>query len=658
MQSLAADWREWPADRLEAELRHHNAAYWDRDAPEISDADYDLLVRRLQELRPDSAVLQALGPSDARRVARPVSHQRPMLSLDKAYDAQTVLSWAAKFEGGVVVSPKVDGVACSIRYAAGGALVVAATRGDGAVGEDITANVLRIVDVPVQIDVAQPVEVRGEVYLPLSRFEDLRGELANPRNAASGALKQKDADRFAAVGVRFLCYDVLGLDFEREVEKFAWAQAHGFTPVPTEYIAREDLEQSVQERYEDYAQGRVEIDYEIDGIVYRADRLDEQRRLGATSHHPRGAIAYKLQGEAALTVLEGVEWSVSRNGVLTPVGLVAPVNLSGAQVSRISLANWGLVRSKDLTIGAQVLAVRRGGVIPYLERVEVPGDGVIEPPARCPADGACAPKIEGDFICCGARPGEVRCSAQHVARLAHYAKAVGIEGFGEVWLDKLVGEGLLKGPADFYRLSADLLIGMERMGETLAKKLIAQIDAARRIPLAVFLTALGISTLGRSAGRALAARFRTLEAVRGASIEEIATLPKFAENTAGQVVEGLRMRAGFIEELLGLGVQVLEDEGKTAPVEGGPLAGQSFLFTGTLTQMARAEAQAQVVALGGSAASSVSRKLSFLVVGDAGKAGSKLTKAEELGIPVLSESAFMEKLAQAQAQAQIDEDGG
>ncbi len=631
---LPEGWEAWPQAKLEAEVRRHNWLYWDRAAPEISDYDYDRLVERLRAVAPDAPVLSALGPTE--RLGADVEHRHPMLSLDKCYDPDTLQKWADKFAGDVVMTPKVDGVAASLRYE-DGRLIVAATRGSGTVGEDITANVLRIPSVPKHIPVERPVEVRGEIYLPLSKFALVKDQFANPRNTAAGALKNKNADRSEAMGLCFLAYDALIDGATRQIEKFAQLAQWGFTPVEHALLPKDGM----QAGYERYVARRAELDYEIDGVVFRADRLDEAARLGATSHHPRYAIAYKLQGDSATTHLRQVEWSVSRSGALTPVGIVDPVVLSGATVTRISLHNWGLVQSKKLSINAEVVAMRRGGVIPYLEAVVTPGDTEIVPPATCPSCDSPV-RVEGDFVFCGSATG---CRMTAVGELAHYANTVGIEGFGEVWLETLVDAGLLHTPADFYRLRAADLIEFDRMGETLAQKLVDRVQARREIPLAVFLQSLGVPHLGRTASQTLARHFRTLRAVREAKIEDLVGLPKFGELLATKVAEGLGARAHLVDALLAAGVSATDDPGAPAATGEGPLAGKSFLFTGTLAQMTRDEAQEKVAALGGKAASGVSKHLSYLVVGDEGKAGSKLQKARDAGVTVLSEAEFLALLA-------------
>ena len=637
---LPPDWRDWGVARLEAALREHNHRYWDLHAPVVSDYAYDRLVERVRELAPTSPVLDEMGPT-AEQLGNPVEHAHEMLSLDKAYDEEALQKWAAKFEGELVMTPKIDGVACSIRYD-GGALMVAATRGSGRVGEDITANVLRIANVPNTISITGPVEVRGEVYLPWSAFHALEGDFANPRNTAAGGLKQKDPDKAARMGLRFFVYDVIGPDIPTEIAKFETAASWGFDPVEHRLLSRDD----VQRGYESYVARRADLDFEIDGVVYKANRLDEQARLGATAHHPRYAIAYKLQGESATTHLREVIWSVSRTGALTPVGIVDPVVLSGATVTRISLHNWGLVQSKGLTLNAQVVAMRRGGVIPYLEAVVRPGDGEIRPPETCPACDAPA-RVDGDFVVCTNADG---CVAKAIGVLGHFAKVADIEGFGQVWLETLYEAGLLRTPADFYALTAADLVQFDRMGEVLAGKLVANVDAKRTLPLATFLQALGAPGLGQTASRTLARALRTLAVVRAAEPLDLVALPKFGDLLAAGVVEGIADRAELIDALLAHVTVPDEPELRAEAEATGPLAGKSFLFTGTLASMKRADAQARVVALGGTNASGVSKSLSYLVVGSQGTAGSKLAKAEKAAVEILPEDVFAALLEQAEAE--------
>lgn len=636
---LPQDWSTWDSARLERELLEHNRRYWDEHTPSISDYDYDRLLERLRELDPKSPVLDELGPSAIGEVGEAVLHAAPMLSLEKCYDEENLLKWAEKFEGSVIMTPKIDGVACSLRYNAEGVLYLAATRGDGKQGESITPNVEPMASIPQRIPPqGREIEVRGEVYMPLSAFSRLTDRFSNPRNAAAGSLKRKSERTSAEVGLKFFAYDLFGVELVNASARLDLARDWGFEPVPYDVLERDQL----QAGYESYVARREDLDYEIDGVVYRTESSLEYERLGATSHHPRGAIAYKLQGESAKTTLLEIEWGVSRNGLLTPVGIVKPVKLSGAMVSRITLHHWGMVQSKKLSIGAEVIAMRRGGVIPHLETVVTPGPHEACAPERCPqCPHLNAPTlIEGDLLRCGY---EGTCEPQAAAILRHWVNVTKIEGFGSVWLDTLTRAEILNTPVDLYTLTPQDVLHLEGVGEGRAQAWIDSIKLSCSLPLSTFLCALGVQDLGKSAAQSLAARFHTLEAVRTASVSEIASLNKFGELTGEHITSGLKARSSLIDALLEH-ITVL-DETLTAPIsEDAPLKGQSFVFTGTLVAMKREEAQVRVKALGAETPSGVSSKLSFLVVGDAGKAGSKLTKAEKLGVSVLSESEFLELL--------------
>jgi DNA ligase (NAD+) len=658
-------------------VREHNERYWVSAQPIISDYDYDRLVERLRALAPHSPVLDELGEpaplAGTGELGAPVRHARPMLSLDKCYDQEGLLKWVERLKDNsqessqeehkltiITVTPKVDGVACSLRYGADGVLILASTRGDGMMGEEITPNVRSMRSIPSQIPPqGVEVEVRGEVYMSLEAFRGHGARFVSPRNAVAGALKRKhDQEDNEALGLRFFAYDLLGdqarLDIPSSSAGLARCAEWGFTPAPVELIDATNPTEAVRElqaAYERYVIQRAELDYEIDGVVYRLDDHARYASLGFTAHHPRAAIAYKLQGESATTTLKEVEWSVSRNGLLTPVGIVEPVMLSGAMVSRISLHNWGMVQAKQLSVGAEVVAMRRGGVIPYLEAVVTPGEEPVTPPAQCPqCPKLCAGvSVEGDQVFCGY---EGVCEPQAAAILQHFVKATKIEGFGEVWLDTLTRLKVLTTPVDLYTLTPEKVIKLEGVGQRRAELWVESVNTARRLPLATFLVALGVRDLGPSAAQTIAERFGSLELTRSATVEQLAELYNLAELTATHICEGLKARATLITELLEH-IEVL-DAPKIERASG-PLDGQSFLFTGTLVAMKRAEAQARVKALGGVAASGVSKTLSYLVVGDAGKAGSKLTKAEKLEVPVLSEAEFVTLLEKAE-QVEVSEE--
>ncbi len=640
---LSEGWEAWSVSRLESELKAHNHRYWDQDAPTISDYDYDRLVERLRTLASDSPVLDELGPSTADTVGESVTHAAPMLSLEKCYDEANLLKWTVKFEGPIIMSPKIDGVACSLRYSSQGELYLAATRGDGAQGESITPNVEPMQSIPQRIPPqGVEVEVRGEIYMPLSAFNQLTDRFSNPRNAAAGTLKRKTERNAADLGLRFFAYDLFGIDRPTASERLDLAREWGFEPVPYQVLSRHEL----QAGYEGYVQRRDTLDYEIDGVVYRAERSAEYTRLGSTAHHPRGAIAYKLQGESAKTTLHDIEWGVSRNGILTPVGIVQPVKLSGAMVSRITLHHWGMIKSKGLTLGAEVIAMRRGGVIPHLETVVTPGPQPLEAPLICPqCPHLSAPTmIEGDILRCGFHG---TCEPQAAAILRHWVNVTKIEGFGSVWLDTLTRSNILTTPVDLYTLTAADVLPLDGVGEGRAKAWLESISESRLLPLSTFLCALGVQDLGKSASHALARRFLDLASIRLADVESIADIDNFGELTAQHIIGGLKSRESLIDELLAH-ITVLDEAPAAPPAADAPLAKQSFVFTGTLVSMKRSDAQSRVKALGAQTPTGVSAKLSYLVIGDVGKAGSKKTKAEKHGVTILTESAFIELLAEAE----------
>lgn len=636
-------------EQLEAEVRHHNRLYWDLNQPEISDYDYDRLVRRLQELAPDSPVLSAMGPSDVGRIGAAVTHSSPMLSLDKCYADEDLHAWAAKFEGDVVVTPKMDGIAASLRFDERGVLVLAATRGSGTAGDDITANARTIADIPSRIPEGG-VEVRGEIYMRLSVFGRFADQFSNPRNLAAGAIKHKDPQRCRDYALSFAAYDLLGTGLGTEKEKLARLVELGFPPVEQLVVGKDELRRG----YEYFAGARDKLDFEIDGVVFKANLVREQERLGATAHHPRYGIAYKFQGDSAGTTLRHVEWSVARSGVITPVAHVEPVTLSGAEVSRVSLHNAGYLHKLELfgePPGAQVMVTRRGGVIPHVEFVVQHADPAAVPddaerivfPESCPSCGG--PVIqEGDFLYC---KDPTSCRAARIGAVAHYCTVLDIQGFGDKLLAQAYDEGLLRSPVDLYTLGVEALTRLERVGKKLAGNLVAQVDDHRQVELAAFLRALGIEELGKHVSAILAEQFGTLERVRKVTVEELAAIHTIGPIIAEKVVAGLAERAELIDRLLDH-VKVLRADEAPAVGEAGPLAGKSFVFTGKLLAFDRKQGQKKVQALGGETPSGVTKQLSFLVVGDGAEAreSSKLKTAKKYvaeGAPlqIIGEKAFL-----------------
>ena len=653
-----------------------NAEYWDDNDPTLPDPLYDRVVERLRAVDPEAPILQSMGPQapsgptvDADEVVRlppeerfgtAVRHARPMLSLDKAYSAEEVRSWAEKFEGEMIVMPKLDGIACSIRYDARGRLELAATRGSGTEGEDITANVLEIEDIPATLPKGHgPLEVRGEIFMRLSVFERFKGDFSNPRNLAAGAVRNKDRAKSRAFGLSFGAYDLLEEGVASEHEKVERMKALGLPACDYEFVDRE----SIAEAFERFSTARATLDYEIDGVVYRTDRVDEQERLGSTAHHPRFAIAFKFQGDSGETTLHDVDWGVSRTGTITPMAILEPIELSGAMISRAGLHNLTRFRALGLTRGATVEVTRRGGVIPHVERVVKPGKGKepFEIPKQCPACGSPAitrQKREGEFLQCS-KPDQ--CVVARLRELEHFAKVVDIQGFGPKIVTAVVDAGLLSTPAEYYRLTLDGLVKLERLAEKSAQNLLDQIEAHRSIPLPTFLESLGIDHLGPQNAQLIAGELLSLKAVRNVDRERLCEIKGIKDAIADAIIDGLAARTAMIDELL-KEVTVPDEDPPPAPVEGesaGPLEGKSFVFTGALEAFDRKTAQKQVQALGGETPSGVSKSLSVLVVG-AGKGtkSSKQKKAEKLigegaGIEVIGEDEFVARMEQAEkAQGQ------
>jgi DNA ligase (NAD+) len=658
---------------LEALIRRTNREYWDQNAPTIPDPLYDRLVEALRRLAPDHPVLEELGQSTptgpvieaeatrtippAERLGAPVRHTRAMLSLDKCYGADDLNSWAAKFEGEIVVLPKMDGVACSLRYNEAGELFLAATRGNGSEGEDITINALEISDIPAKLKSkgaqleSLAVEVRGELFMRLSVFERYKEQYSNPRNLTAGAIKHKERGNTAAYTLSFFAYDLLNHKLMHERDKFATLKQLGFEVEECEFVARDAL----PEAYERWARRRPELDYEIDGVVYRAADVNEQIRLGSTGHHPRWSMAFKFQGDTGTTTLEEVLWSVSRTGTITPVALFKPINLSGAMVGRAGLFNLNHFEAFDLDEGATIEVTRRGGVIPYVERKIAPGSGkTFEIPTRCPA---CSSEVvrrkkrEGEFLFCS-EPS--KCVSARLGELQHFARVVDIQGFGPKVVMQAVDAGLLSSPADFYTLRTEDLENLDRLGRRSAQNLVDQVEAHKSIELSVFLQALGIDHLGKQNAILLAEEFRSLAAVRALDREALLAVRGIKDAIADAILAGLEARSELIDALLthvsvvDLGERASEEaEAEAVAAQEGVLGGKSFLFTGALEAFTRKEAEEKVAQYGGVSAAGVSKTLDYLVVG-AGKGAksSKQKKAEKLieagaGLKIITEAEFL-----------------
>jgi DNA ligase (NAD+) len=671
-------WRMTRADALQrlTELReaihHHDYLYYVASRPEVSDAEYDALMRELRELEaafpdlvaPDSPTQRVAGqPVDA---FRPVEHRAAMLSLDNAMSADDLREFEARLRRALpgaalqyVCEPKIDGLGVALLYERG-RFVRGATRGDGRVGEDVTANLRVIRSLPLALKgrlAALPeVEVRGEVFMPRAEFERLNRTLeeageatfANPRNAAAGAVRQKDPGVSAQRPLDIFLYHLghaPGADITTHADAVAALREAGLKTNPqTRRCETLDAVLAYCVRLE---QERDALGYDADGVVVKVDSLEQQRRLGSTAHHPRWAIAYKFAARQATTVVQAIEVNVGKTGALTPVAKLTPVPLAGVVISNVSLHNEDEIRRKDIRVGDTVLIERAGDVIPYVVQVVAarrpPDAAPYRFPERCPACGGVAFRPEGEayWRCMNAA-----CPAQLKERLKHFGsrRAMDIEGLGDAAIEQLVDRGYVKNFADLYRLTAEPLAGLDRFAEKSAENLAAAIAGSRQRGLARLLNALGIRLVGERVARLLAMRFGTMDRLAAATQEELAGVHGIGDVIAASVRKFFDERANItmLRELGELGVDLTE---RGAVLDGPtPLAGQTFVLTGTLPSLTRDAARERIERLGGRVTSSVTRKTTYVVVGEA--PGSKADDARRLGVRTLDEAAFLQLTGQ------------
>jgi DNA ligase (NAD+) len=677
--------------RLAAAIAHHNALYHRDDAPEISDADYDALVRANAALEADFPQLvradspsRIVGAAPAGHLAK-VAHARPMLSLDNAFADDEVAEFVARIRRflslgadepvALTAEPKIDGLSCSLRYE-GGRLVQAATRGDGQVGEDVTANVRTIADIPQRLagDAPNLFEIRGEVYMAKADFaalnQALAGErvFANPRNAAAGSLRQKDPEITRARPLRFLAHgwgEVSALPGETQSGVMAAIAGWGL-PVSDLLTLAPDLDAALV-HYRAIEAARAELPFDIDGVVYKVDRLDWQRRLGFVARAPRWGLAHKFPAERAQTTLEAIDIQVGRTGKLTPVARLTPVTVGGVVVANATLHNADEIGRLGVHPGDRVLIQRAGDVIPQI--VENLSRDDKRPgwafPDHCPDCGSEAVRAEGevDIRCTGG----LICPAQRVERLRHFVSrhAMDIEGLGGTHVESFFADGLVHSPADIYALTADALTGREGWGAVSAAKLIEAIDQSRLATLDRFLFALGIRHVGQITARDLARRYVSLAAVRDVIDRAIAAREALVQ-AVGESDEKFALRrareAAVVIETPGIGPEIADalvaffaEPHNVAVIDAllargvapadvahvtraSSVTGKTIVFTGSLETLSRDEAKAQAEALGARVAGSVSAKTDLVVAGPG--AGSKLKKAAELGIAVIDEAAW------------------
>jgi DNA ligase (NAD+) len=657
------------ASSLREQLNEHAWRYYVRDDPVIPDAEYDRLFQRLLALEARWPALQT-PDSPTRRVGAPPlegfesgQHRQPMLSLGNAFSAADMAAFVERVQGRLgqadrllcCAEPKLDGVAINLQYEQG-VLQRALTRGDGREGEIVTANVRTLHDIPLRLhgtDWPEQIEVRGEIYMPLADFEAMnarardRGEklFANPRNAAAGSLRQLDARLVAGRPLRFFAYgtgEVSGPMPDSHYDGLQWLGALGFPVNP--HIDRVEGLEGIEGYYARMLEERETLGYEIDGIVYKVDDRLQQEKLGAVARAPRWAIARKFPAREEITRVEAVEFQVGRTGSVTPVARLQPVRVAGVMVSNATLHNADEIARLDIRVGDTVVVRRAGDVIPQVVSVIMdrrPDDAVpVSFPAHCPV---CHAQLEQDpgqaVIRCS---GGLSCQAQVRAALEHYAgrRAMDIEGLGTRLVALLLDRGLVSTVADLYRLQADQISALERMGPRSADNLVKAIDASRQTTLPRFLFALGIREVGEATALALANHFRSLKAIREASAEALEEVPDVGPVVAHHVYTFFRQPHNIevIEDLVDPERCHVHWPDIEPPANGDnqPLAGQTWVLTGTLSSMSRNEAKARLQALGAKVAGSLSGNTDCLVAGD--KAGSKLDKARELGVRVMDEA--------------------
>lgn len=667
MDSTAAAER---IQQLSKEIERHNRLYYEQDTPEITDAEYDALFRELQSLEEHYPAL-ALPDSPTKRVGgRPlakfsqVRHSTPMLSLENAFTEQDIadfddrikrfLALPASAEISYVCEPKMDGVAVELVYEKG-LFTIGSTRGDGVVGEEVTENLKTIKGIPLRLKLDGPPElltVRGEVYLPLAPFQKLNQEreeageppFANPRNAAAGSLRQLDSKITARRPLHIFCYapgKLAGIDFSAQSDFLTRIPGWGLPVNPL--IRRVSGKEELIAYYGEMMEKRDDLPYEIDGVVIKVDQFSLQRDLGEKSRSPRWAIAWKFPPRQATTVIEDIVPQVGRTGVITPVAHLKRVEVSGVMVSRATLHNWEEMERKDIRKGDTVIVERAGDVIPAVVKVlteKRQGSELPLPiPESCPVCGGQVVRIEGEVAvrCVG-----LACPAQLLERVKHFASRNGmdIDGLGEKYIEQLLDLQLIHDVADLYTLSENDFMKFERMGKKLAENLLNAIEGSKSRDLSRLIFALGIRHVGEHTAKLLAGAFGSIENLAHASAEELTSVREVGPQVAESIADFFQNQENLqiIEKLQAAGVRPKAEQKRV----GGRFTGKTFVFTGSLTRFTRDEAKKMVEQEGGHAAGSVSKKTDYVVAG--AEAGSKLEKAVQLGVRVLSEEEFLELL--------------
>ncbi len=648
-------------EELRAVIEKNNRLYYDQDAPELEDYQYDALTRELRELEAafpqlvsETSPTQHVGGTASSRFAK-VTHAVKMESLLDAFSYEELRDFDRRVrDAGIqpeyVVEIKIDGLSCSLEYE-NGTLVRASTRGDGLVGEDVTANVMAIRRVPKQLkDAPEYLEVRGEVYMPHQAFQKLCAEqelqgaapFKNPRNAAAGSLRQKDAKVTAGRGLSIFVFNVQqirGKTLSSHAESLDYLKSLGLPVSPRYHVVR-DIEDAIQE-IEQIGQNRAKLDFDMDGAVIKVNAFDQRGLLGSTNKFPRWAIAFKYPPEVKETTLRSIEVAVGRTGVLTPTACFDPVFLAGTTVGRATLHNEDFIRQLGLCIGDTIQVRKAGDIIPEVIAVTAHAQDAqpYQMPAVCPSCGAPVVHLEDEAALRCVNP---ECPAQALRNIIHFASrdAMDIDGLGTAVATQLVSKGMVHSAADLYTLTLEQLLTLDKFKEKSATNLLQAIQHSKQNNLDKLLFGFGIRNIGDKAAALLAEHFGSIQAIREATAEQIGEIDGFGGVMAQSVLEFFAKEgtADLVHRLADCGVNM---QWKGEP-KGDKLAGKTLVVTGTLETLSRSEAEALIVKNGGKASGSVSKKTSYVVAGAA--AGSKLTKAQALGVPVLTEQEFLAML--------------
>jgi DNA ligase (NAD+) len=624
-------------EKLESLIRYHKALYYQGN-PEISDHEYDKLEEELKKIDPDNPVLKLVGTTVSN--LKKVKHDTKMLSLDKKYEYQELADWAKEEE--IVSVFKIDGVSCSLIYENGN-LVLGKTRGDGTVGEDITEKVKWVSNIPMSITNKNKVEVRGELYCNEKDFFNLSEEMENlglekpknQRNIVAGLIGRKDHIELARY-IKFMAFDYISesLSTETEYQKLELVEKEKFQ-VP-DYNLHKKMK-GVQEIIDETKSFMSEGDYLIDGIVFTYNKLKLHDELGATAHHPRYRMAFKFRGESKQTKIERIVWSISRNGILTPVAEVEPVELSGASISRVTLHNYGMVKQHELKKGDVIEIIRSGEVIPKFLSVVTPANSKPSYPEKCPVCETKVDIVDIRILC----PNEV-CPGKIKESILNYIQKIGIDDLSSKRLDEMIKKGIVKEIKDLYLLTLDDLLSLDKTKEKLANKLLNTIKNSTDVDIVTFLSALGIQGGAyNKCERIVDHGFNTIEKILSLTQEQLHDVEGFAEKSSSEFVKSLETKKKLINDLLKIGIKVRgRDQQKNINSE---INGKSICITGALSRK-RSDIEKVIRENGGKAVSSVSKNTDYLLTNETEAKSSKYKKASTLGIPIITEDEFFEMI--------------